>query len=314
MLDRDEKAWPDETLPKQVREHQSASMRALIGELQPDLLQIEFTHMAHFRDAAPRTPAILVEHDVTFTLYRQFAERDPGQRREYERWFAYERHWLARFDAVWTMSEEDRLAATTEGARRACVVANGVDLARFTPLGPVAAQEILYIGSFRHRPNVIGFEKLRSEVMPLVWRSFPEARLRVVAGLSPELYWNGPLDQRITLHGFVEDVRPLYAQAAVVAVPLEVSAGTNIKVMEAMACARAVVSTPVGAQGLALTDGCDALIRSSAAEFASAICELLADSEQRQAIAAAARRTVEQRFGWSAIAEHACASYRELLA
>jgi glycosyltransferase involved in cell wall biosynthesis len=95
-------------------------------------------------------------------------------------------------------------------------------------------------------------------------------------------------------------------------VPLEVSAGTNIKVMEAMACARAVVTTPVGCAGLALEDGHDALIRATPADFAAAICDLLADPDHRQCVAAQARRTVEQRFSWESIAEQAYATYVEL--
>ena len=319
VLDRDEKASPDSSLPRQVREHGSASLRALIADRKPDLLQIEFTHLAHFRDAAPQTPAILVEHDLTFTLYRQFAERNPGQaaRREYERWLAFERRWMPRYDAVWTMSEEDRLQAVAEGAPgpSTLVVANGVDIERFVPAAPATEMEVFYVGSFRHLPNILGFETLRHEVMPIVWRRFAGVRLRVVAGPEPERYWREfmhrdyprDLDSRIQIHGFVEDLRPFYARAAAVAVPLAVSAGTNIKVMEAMACGRAVVSTPVGCAGLGLVDGHDALIRSTSEEFAAAICDLLSDPAQRQAIAQQARRTVEQRFSWSAIADSASA-------
>jgi glycosyltransferase involved in cell wall biosynthesis len=317
VVDRDERALRDESLPAQVREHQSASMRALIADLAPraDILQIEFTHLAHFRDAAPRAPAILVEHDLTFTLYRQFAELHPGRaaREEYERWRRFETGWFARYDAVWTMSEEDRALASAEGAR-AVTVANGVDIDRFVPAPPSSAMEVFYVGSFRHKPNVIGFERLRREIMPAVWRRFPEARLRVVAGPEPDRYHRTPnLDPRIEMHRFVADLRPLYAAAAVVAVPLEVSAGTNIKVMEAMACGRAVVSTPVGCQGLGLEDGRDALVRADPAAFAGAVCELLADPERREAIARRARRTVEERFSWNAIAAQAYESYRGLL-
>jgi glycosyltransferase involved in cell wall biosynthesis len=158
--------------------------------------------------------------------------------------------------------------------------------------------------------------------MPIVWRRFAGARLRVVAGPEPERYWREfmrsdyprDLDSRIQVHGFVEDLRPLYAKAAVVTVPLAVSAGTNIKVMEAMACGRAVVSTPVGCAGLGLVDGQDALISASTEDFAAAICDLLADAEGRQAIAGSARRTVEQRFSWNAIADCAYASYQVLAA
>ena len=320
VIDRDQRALRDAGLPPQVREHESAALRALIADLcreEPvDALQVEFTHLARFRDAAPRVPAILVEHDLTFTLYRQFADErgDRASREEYERWLAFERHWLERYDAVWTMSAEDQAQALEAGAPagRTCVVANGVDLARFTPARETTdAPEVLYIGSFRHRPNVLGYERLAAEIMPAVWRRFPGARLRVVAGPEPEKYWTAPRnpDRRIAMHAFVEDVRPLYARAAVVAVPLVVSAGTNIKVMEAMACARPVVSTPAGCRGLELVDGHDALVRSSSADFAEAVCELLADGARADAIARNARATVEARFSWDAIAGAAWESY-----
>jgi glycosyltransferase involved in cell wall biosynthesis len=79
-----------------------------------------------------------------------------------------------------------------------------------------------------------------------------------------------------------------------------------------MACGRAVVSTPVGCAGLGLVDGHDALIRSTEEEFAAAICDLLGDSVRRSSIAAEGRCTVERRFSWDAIAEHAYSSYLQL--
>jgi glycosyltransferase involved in cell wall biosynthesis len=182
VVDFDQPASRDERLPGQVRQHQSRALRALIAELARtgsfDLLQTEYTHMADFRDAAPYLPAILVEHDVTFSLYRQLADNDAGARSEYERWLEFERRWLAAYDAVWTVSCEDRETAIREGHRdgsRTFTVANGVDIRRFVPQDePTSAPEILYVGSFRHLPNILGFEKLRDEVMPRVWRNFPE--------------------------------------------------------------------------------------------------------------------------------------------
>ena len=333
VVDRDEPPSRDESLPQQVRQYRSQAMRALIAEMaarwKPGLLQIEYTHMAGFRDAAPQVPAVLVEHDLTFSLYRQLAERSPRDRaaqREYERWLAFEQRWLKAFDAVWTVSEEDRRAAIEAAGRdpqRTCTIPNGVDLERFRPCAEdeAAGQEVLYVGSFRHLPNFLGFEKLRTEILPRLWKRFPELRLRVVAGPQHERYWKqfareygrgGKPDARIEVHGFVEDLRPLYARATVAAVPLEVSAGTNIKVVEAMACGRAVVTTAVGCAGLGLVDGRDALIRADAEEFAAAIAELFSDAGLRRRVAAAGRRTAEERFAWQSIGEAACRSYAAL--
>jgi glycosyltransferase involved in cell wall biosynthesis len=117
-------------------------MSALIGKLCTEggveLLQVEFTQMAHYRDRRAENTAILVEHDLTFTLYRQSAPH----RRGYNRWLAYERQWMPRFDAVWTMSDEDRAEALAEGAPtgRTVTVGNGVDISRFVPLPQAAAQ------------------------------------------------------------------------------------------------------------------------------------------------------------------------------
>jgi len=329
VVDMDEPVSADTRLPAQVRQHQSQSLwetvSLLAEEWEPDVLQVEYTHMAHFRDAAPDTPAILVEHDLTFSLYGQLADSDGTEesRREYARWLEFERRWLRDFDGVWAVSEQDREAAIREGSRPefTFTVPNGVDIFRFMPEEAATEKpEILFVGSFRHLPNVIAFQKFRSEIMPRVWRIFPGAVGRVVAGPDHEWFWrklapNGAgltQDPRIQVHGFVEDLRPLYARAAAVAAPLEVSAGTNIKVLEAMACGKAIVSTPAGCGGLGLRHGEEALIRADWADFAGALCETLANPALRNRLGRQARLEAERRFSWNAIQEEAYRSY-ELL-
>lgn len=331
IVDIDQTEAQPRDLPEPVRHYECPALRAAIAEFcqawQPDLVQFEYTQTAALRDAAQGVPAILVEHDLTFSLYRQLAEQEPStrSRRDYRDWFEFEKRALATFEAVWTVSDADRDLAVQCGSRReefTYTVANGVDTARFLPSperdGP---PEVLYVGSFRHLPNILAFERLRSEIMPTVWERFPDAVLRVVAGPRHRYFWERfdarsqhvPLDARIQLHDFVEDLRPLYAQATVVAIPLHVSAGTNIKVMEAMACGRALVSTTTGCAGLDLVDGGELIIRDECVDFAEAVCDLLADRTRRQRLAAQARQTVEARFSWPAIAETAWQSYLALM-
>jgi glycosyltransferase involved in cell wall biosynthesis len=327
VVDLDERAVEDERLPKQVRHHRSESLRVLIADMagtwKPDVVQIEYTHMSAFGDCAPGIPSILVEHDLTFSLYRQLAEsqQTADSWREYERWRDFEHARLCEFDGVWTVSDDDRRVAVRETAREpeaTFTVPNGVDTECFRPSAePGGEPEILYVGSFRHLPNLIGFDALGREVMPRVWARNPAVRLRVVAGPKHEEFWakfapsrGGRIaDPRITVHGFVEDLRPLYERAWVVAVPLAVSAGTNIKVLEAMACGKAIVSTPTGCAGLGLMDGSDLLVRESWGEFADALTELIADPDLRRRLGVCARQAAEARCSWQAIAGRAWASY-----
>ena len=311
-VDIDEK-HADTTVPKQVAEYRNSAMgrliRSLCAEGEINLVQLEYTQMAEYRNSTGKVPVLLVEHDITFTLYRQL--NDPAA----ALWQDFEREALQCSNAVWTMSEHDRAIALENGAprRTTAVVPNGVDLEHFQPQPrETAGPAILFVGSFRHLPNLLAFEALRNIIMPAVWREFPECRLNVIAGPDHEraaqLARKMPLlakDPRLSIQGFVEDVRPAYRECDVVAIPLPVSAGTNIKLMEAMACARAIVSTQVGCQGLELIDGEELLIREIGHAFAEGLLRLLRDTETRNAMAATARRTAERRFGWDAIAQDA---------
>jgi glycosyltransferase involved in cell wall biosynthesis len=328
VVDADEKYF-DPAVPARVAEYRNTAMTDLLrtqcAERGIDLVQLEYTQLAEYRDATGAVPVLLVEHDITFTLFRQIADLngDENSRVEYQRWLEFEREALQCSNAVWTMSEVDRRVAIEHGAlaRRAQVIPNGVDLDRYRPVeGTGMRPSVLFVGSFRHLPNLLAFETLRCTIMPGVWRQCPDAILKVIAGphyeRAAESAGKADLlepDCRIAIEGFVEDVRPAYAEAGVVVVPLEVSAGTNIKVMEAMACGRAVVSTPVGCHGLDLVDGRDLVIADAGPGFANAIVALLRDDDLRRRIGVEARATAERRFGWDAIAREALRSYASLI-
>jgi glycosyltransferase involved in cell wall biosynthesis len=289
-------------LPPDVAEYRSPVMlAALARDASPQRIrQVEYTQLAEY-------PAdVLTEHDITFDLYAQRLQNEPNLARRWDlfRWKRFEKKALKRFPRVVVMSEKDAALA----GRPVTVIPNGVDLARFTPAPEPAARRLLFIGSFRHFPNVQAFEWFWRNVFPKI----ENAEFIVVAGPHPERYAALPAHPRLTLHAFVADVAPLYREANVVVIPTQVSAGTNLKALEAMAAGRAIVSTPSGVAGLGLTDGQDVCIASSPGEFALAVESLLADPAKRTQLAARARRLAEERYGWPAIARKQVELWREL--
>jgi glycosyltransferase involved in cell wall biosynthesis len=304
--------------PPEVHEFLSPAMeQAIAGERRAfgfELLQVEYTHLAEYGGD------ILVEHDVTFDLFGQIArrERTLAARWDCERWRRYETRAVSRYRRVIVMSAKD---ATLLGAGvPSTVIENGVDLERFQPEPEQPGQRLLFIGSFRHFPNVSAYRFFTERVWPLLRDKFPETTLTVVCGPDHLTYWRAFTDSpepapdpRIRMLGFVADVRPLYVEANLVLVPTTVSAGTNVKVLEAMAMQRAVASTRSGCAGLGLTHGHSVWVGDTPEAFAAGVATLLADSERRAQMARAAYHHAVRNFDWRAIGEKQRALLRELL-
>jgi glycosyltransferase involved in cell wall biosynthesis len=298
-------------VPPEVREFRS---RALAERLAADAAANDFLLVqAEYTQLAPYTRDVLVEHDVTFDLYQQVFEKQWsfGAWWDWWRWWRFESAAVKRMRQVVVMAEKDREKL---GVAHATVLANGVDLARFVPVPEARTQRLLFVGSFRHFPNVTAFRFFYEEVWPLVLSVLPEATLEVVAGPDHLRYWpEAPASGgAVTVHGFVGDVVPLYERANAVLSPTLVSAGTNLKVLEAMAMERAVVSTTSGCAGLGLRHGETVWIGDTAAAFAEGVITLLHDPAMRARMAVAARRLAVSEFDWTAIGEAQAEMWREL--
>jgi len=283
-----------------------AAVRQTVRKWKPIVAQLEFTQMAQYAaDCAP-AKTILVEHDVTLDLYQQLLAQseDWETRRQLKRWTRFETAAWRQVDRVVVMSGKDQ--AMIPGS---VCLANGVDLERFRP--PSSEPDplrLLFIGSFAHLPNVLAIEFFLRECWP---RLQPlGAKLHVIAGSRHKFFLdryrqrsNPNLDQPgIEVEDFVADVRPAYERAAIVVAPLLASAGTNIKIMEAMAMGKAIVSTPGGINGLDLNPGKDVIVAATGEEMASAIEDLLKNPDRRRALEREARQTVERQFDWDTIA------------
>jgi glycosyltransferase involved in cell wall biosynthesis len=288
-------------LPPEVLEYRSAAMERAIAEERKafgfEKLQIEYTQLA------PYGSDILVEHDVTYDLAAQVLARDRtlAARWNWWRWKRFETAAVRRYSTVVVMSKKDAAMLGT-----GTVIENGVDLARFRPEPETPGRRILFIGSFRHFPNIEAYRFFVEQV----WPKLQDVDLTVVAGPDHLLYWQAfagtpepRVEERVRLLGFVADVRPLYVEANLVVVPTTVSAGTNVKVLEAMAMERAVVSTTSGCAGLGLVDGESVQVADAPEDFAAAVTALLANTDKRRNMARAAREHALRNFDWRAIGE-----------
>jgi len=292
-------------LPPEVHEFRSPAMRQALAEQRRafgyQTLQVEYTQLAEYPGD------ILVEHDVTFDLFTQIARRERTLSSAWDayRWRRFETRALRRYSRVVVMSGKDAEMVRVP----AVVLANGVDLDRFRPEPELPGERLLFIGSFRHFPNIAAYRFFTESVWPLLRDKFPGLTLTVVCGPDYLTYWRAFTDSpqptpdpRIRLLGIVSDVRPLYVESNLILVPTTVSAGTNVKVLEAMAMQRAVVSTTSGCAGLGLLHGHSVWVADTPESFAAAIATLIADPDRRAQIALAAHGVAHRNFAWPAIA------------
>ena len=298
-------------LPDTVEEFHSATFSAVLRQAvatwHPAIVQLEWTQMAQYTPECAPAATVLVEHDITFDLYEQLANQNEGDREvrtQLERWRTFETSAWKLVNRVVTMSEKDRAMV----GPRAIALPNGVDIERFTPSQePVKHNSLLFIGSFAHHPNRSAMLWFVDHVWPLLSHLNPT--LHIIAGKDHQPWVERFQLPGVTVEGFVSDVRPAYRQASVIIAPLIASAGTNIKILEAMAMGKAIVSTTAGVNGLTVQG---VAIADNPHAFAEAILHLFADSTERLQAGAAARLCVEQRYSWPNIGILQSALYREL--
>jgi len=257
-----------------------------------------------------RIPSVLFQHNVESEIWRRHAETagNPAEKMmyglEFRKMLRYEQSAVRKFHHVIAVSENDRtlMMQWVEGDR-ITVVPTGVDLRQYTPDPSLLEPEpvVTFVGAMDWEPNVDGVEYFCGEVWPAIKAEVPEARLRVV-GRNPVSRVSKWASESIEVTGRVPSVVEYLRQSAIVVVPLRVGGGTRLKIYEAMATAKAVVSTTVGAEGLDVHHGRDVILADDARAFSQAVIMLLRDSDLRRRYEKAAVETAV-RYDWPAIGE-----------
>jgi GT2 family glycosyltransferase/glycosyltransferase involved in cell wall biosynthesis len=288
-----------------------------------DVLQLEYTPMAQYRGQYRRIVNALFEHDIYFQsigrgLGHMIGLADEWHARiEYLRALRYELGMLSAFDQVQVCTPANRdyllgfrpeLAPLLKPGLRA-----GIDTSRydFRPLGR-EPRTLLFLGSWRHDPNRVAVDWFVRHVMPLILASEPDARLIIVGSDPPPEHTYADHAAHMQMLGFVEDVREPLGRYAVFVCPILSGSGVRVKLLEAFAAGIPVVSTRVGAEGLAKVDGEFCALADDPAEFASHVLALLRDPEKAAVMAQRARAEVVANWDMAAITRKLVESYGEL--
>lgn len=297
-----------------------ARLREILSNRPPNLVHVDSLDLVRYLPMLSRWPVICVHHNVESALLARRAKIEPTRlKRAY---VGHQARLMARTESLWCprvqlnvcVSEED--AATLRAripAGRYCVVPNGVDVESFVP-GASDGHGLIFVGGTSWFPNLDALEYFATDILPLIRRRVPDVRVVWAGRATQEEMRRYRADHDIEMTGYVTDIRPYVHNAACYVVPLRVGGGTRLKILDGWAMGMPMVSTSVGAEGLATRDGENILLRDDPQGFADAVVTVLLDAALRAHLGRGARRTVEEIYDWDVIGRGMLAAYSALLA
>lgn len=294
--------------------------RELIATEDFDLVHYEMFHTAQFRTET-ELPSVLSQQNVDSAIWQRLCGETTNPFYKFAYWTQqlafqrYERVLSPKFDAVTCTSDID--AAVFQ---RHCpadtieIIPNGVDVTHYQPdFTSEARAHLIYIGSMDWYPNEDAVAFFADEVLPSVQDEVPNVQFSIVGG-NPSARVERLAERKgVVVTGRVPEIKPYFAEATVFVVPLRIGSGTRLKILEALAMGKAIVSTSVGAEGLDLKDGEEIFIADEPTAFANAVIQLLTDSSRRRRIGENGRARVEQDYDWRSIGQKLHTLYESVI-
>ncbi|MFI5007079.1 MAG: glycosyltransferase [Solirubrobacterales bacterium] len=257
-------------------------------------------------------PVVLFEHNVEHVIWKRLHDTERGALRrlllalEWRKVRRSESRACAEAALTLSVSDVDeRSLRALAGGARVETIPTGVDAQFFRPLPvPEVRGHLVFSGSMDWYPNEDGILNFLERAWPEIRQHVPDATL-TVAGRNPRprLRRAAAAAGGVKLTGTVDDIRPFVARGALYVAPLRVGGGTRLKLFEALAMGKAIVATRVAAEGLPIVPGEHYVAADRPADFAAAVVALLADRRRRDALGAAGRRLVEERFSWPCVTD-----------
>jgi len=298
-------------------------LTSIVQERDYDIIQFEFSQMS-YHELPDYSNCILDQHNVEAELlYRTYTAESNLVRKlfsfiEWRKFSRDEINNIQKFPVCLTTSARDAEMLHDEAPKpEYSVIPNGVDCAFFSDDGRTAVPDkntIIFTGTIDYHPNLDGLKYFLHEVFPLIEEKLPDIKFYIVGRSPPAMIQAfGDASQNIIVTGGVEDMRSYFDKAGVVVVPLRIGGGTRLKILEAMAMSKPVVSTSIGAEGIDTTPSTDILLADDPAAFAQSVVDLLADEERQRNMGQAGRRLVEAKYDWHSIAGQLEETYEHLL-
>jgi glycosyltransferase involved in cell wall biosynthesis len=276
-----------------------------------DVVQVEFANMASYRFSLPgKKPPLLVldEHNIEYDLQRRTAGSADGFSRlvynslNWRKLGHEEKSAWQRFDGVvLTSARDQQVLSGVSPKTRTAVVPNGVNVTQFAPSeAPTEPDTLVFFGANNYFPNHDALLYFIDEILPKVVVRRPTVKLQIVGpGVQPAVL--AKQNKHVEIVGFVADLMPYLERASAIVVPLRIGGGTRLKIVEAMAKSKAIVSTRIGAEGIDVSHERDILIGDTPADFADAILRVLENPKLANDLGRNARELAEKRYSWGAI-------------
>ncbi len=284
------------------------ALERLFADRRFDVVQYEGVHIADYR--LPNSVKVIIDqHNLEFEIRLRTYQHDKGGRRKWYNWLEgnlLKREEIARCrkaSAVLVTSERERAILQRYLPENLIeVVPNGVDCEAFGMQSDeqAIAHRIVFTGAMDYYPNVEAVCFFAQRCWPLIREQIPDATWQIVGKNPLPVIMKLAKLPGVEVTGTVPDTRPYLAEAQVAIAPLHIGSGTRLKILEAFAMGRAVVSTSLGCEGLAVAAGEHLLVADEPTEFAQAVVTLLQDAALRGALAGAGRELVETTYSWEA--------------
>ena len=308
------------------RDHVPAMQKAVIERLtKQKYAAVHIDHLQMAQYVLPRRSGarlILDHHNIESVIIKRLSETTDSRAmriyaaQEWPKLQRYEVGVCKQCDAVVTVTDEDAttLRLLAPELKNVTVVPIGVDGEYFCPLPRHESKTLLSIGTMHWQPNIDAIMWFYEAIYPLIKQQVPDVRLNIVGPKPPGRVSSLSIsDRSVSVPGHVEDVRMPAEECAAFIVPLLAGGGMRVKILNALSMALPVVSTHVGAEGIAVTHEKDILIANNPEAFARACVRLINDPRLRAQLGDAGRQLVETRYSWNAVGRRLLSVYHHAL-